>query len=216
MVWRLGESAYAPPMPAIEQSRADRRTRTRSATRIGILDAARRLAEREGARNLSLRGVAAEAGFAPAALYVYFRNRDELMVALAADDLARLAQAMRQPRQASNGESRLAAAGLAALDHLSNSETLAAALGAIGPELAGSDVERLFNGRLIAALTALSALSGGRSTERQSQVGTLTLAAALVGLAVLSRGGRLTALGFCPAELLSDLAKRFSKSSEAA
>src|SRR5436309_10390089 len=134
-------------MPAIEQSRADRRNRTRSATRAGILDAARRLAERRGARSLSLRGVAAEAGFAPAALYVYFRSRDELMVALAADDLARLAQAMRQPTIGANGGNPLVDAALAALDHLSNSETLAAALGAIGPELTGRDVERLFNGR---------------------------------------------------------------------
>ncbi len=197
-------------MPAIEQSRADRRTRTRSATRTGILDAARRLAVRKGARNLSLRGVAAEAGFAPAALYVYFRSRDELLVALAADDLTRLAQAMRQPANATADKNSLTAAGLAALDHLSNSEALAAALGAIGPELAGREVERLFNGRLIAALTTLSAASGGQPSQRQSQISTLILAAALVGLAVLTRGGRLAALGFSQEEVLSQLTKRFS------
>lgn len=197
-------------MSAIGHRRAERTSRTRSATRAGILEAARRLAEREGGRNLSLRGVAAEAGFAPAALYVYFRNRDELMVALAADELTRLAQAMRQPRAAGDSENRLAAAGLAVVDHLSNSETLAAALGAIGSELGGTGVERLFNGRLIAALTALSALSGGRSAERPSQLSTVVLAAALVGLAVLIRGGRLAALGFSAEELLIELAKRFS------
>lgn len=196
-------------MPALQQRRADRRTRSRNATRTGILDAARRLAARKGARNLSLRGVAAEAGFAPAALYVYFRSRDELLVALAADDLTRLAQAMRQPVHAPTDKNRLIAAGLAALDHLSNSETLAAALGAIRPELAGRDVERLFNGRLIAALTTLSAASGGQPSERQSQISTLSLAATLVGLAVLIRGGRLAALGFSQEEVLMQLAKQF-------
>ena len=54
----------------------------------GILDAARRVAARDGARELSLRSVAAEAGFAPAALYGYFASKDELLLALAADDLA--------------------------------------------------------------------------------------------------------------------------------
>ncbi len=45
---------------------------------------------------MSLRAVAAEAGFAPAALYGYFRGKDELLLALAADDLTVLARAMRE------------------------------------------------------------------------------------------------------------------------
>ena len=72
------------------------RDATKAASRTAILDAARRVAAREGARDLSLRGVAAEAGFAPAALYGYFRSKDELLLALAADDLSVLARAMRE------------------------------------------------------------------------------------------------------------------------
>src|SRR6202046_3144456 len=71
------------------------RDASRAASRTAILDAARRVAARDGARDLSLRGVAAEAGFAPAALYGYFHNKDELLLALAADDLSGLARAMR-------------------------------------------------------------------------------------------------------------------------
>lgn len=200
-------------MAAIEQTRVERRARARKATRTGILDAARRLAEREGARGLSLRGVAAEAGFAPAALYVYFRSRDDLLVALAADDLARLAQAMRRFANGANSDDRLGAATAVALDLLSDSETLAAASAAIGPDLSGSDAERLFNGRLIAVLTALSAVSGRAAADRQSQADTLVLASALIGLAVLRRGGRLKALGFSPEELLARMAARFAGSS---
>ena len=84
---------------------------TKAASRIAILEAARRVAARDGARDLCLRGVAAEAGFAPAALYGYFRNKDELLLALAADDLTSLARAMR-------GTGGLAGAGAAALDLL--------------------------------------------------------------------------------------------------
>src|SRR6185312_4698043 len=62
---------------------------------IGDLDRQRRVAARDGARDLSLRAVAAEAGYAPAALYGYFANKDELLLALAAEDLSGLARAMR-------------------------------------------------------------------------------------------------------------------------
>ena len=80
----------------IEAKRAERRARERKLSRAAILDAARRVAVREGARELSLRGVATEAGFAPAALYGYFRSKDELLLALAAEDLSALTRAARE------------------------------------------------------------------------------------------------------------------------
>ena len=86
MLRRMGEAAIQFPK--------ERRPREggKQASRVAILDAARRVAARDGARDLSLRGVAAEAGFAPAALYGYFRNKDELLLALAAEDLTQLAR----------------------------------------------------------------------------------------------------------------------------
>src|ERR1700749_2376253 len=157
-------------MSLIEQHRQTRRERNHSATRDSILDAARHVAERDGARNPSLRAVAGEAGFAPAALYGYFRNKDELLLALAADDLSGLARAMRDAAQSSSG-GRLSAAAAVALDLLENTETFAAASSAL-PATAGSgEIERLFNGRLIAALTALSeAVGGGASPDAQADV----------------------------------------------
>src|SRR6201986_5573592 len=71
------------------------RAASKAASRSSILEAARRVAARDGARDLSLRSVAAEAGFAPAALYGYFRGKDDLLLALAAEDLSGLARAMR-------------------------------------------------------------------------------------------------------------------------
>ena len=75
------------------------RTQRHAVTRAAILDAARLVATRDGAKEFSLRAVAAEAGFAPAALYSYFKNKDELLLALAADDLSGLARAMRRVRK---------------------------------------------------------------------------------------------------------------------
>src|SRR5471032_3356500 len=134
---------------------------SKAASRSSILEAARRVAARDGARDMSLRAVAAEAGFAPAALYGYFQGKDELLLALAADDLTVLARAMRDA-------GGLSAAAAVALALLGSTETMAAASAALprngkdgsknnGGKGAGrgGDAERLFNGRMIAALRAL-------------------------------------------------------------
>jgi AcrR family transcriptional regulator len=179
------------------------RRRGRQASRAAILEAARRVAARNGARDLSLRGVAAEAGFAPAALYGYFRSKDELLLALAAEDLTQLARVMK-------GSQGLAGAGAAALDLLRGAETMAAASAALAegtPEL--NDAERLFNGRLIAALKVLSDASGLKLESRDSQCDVVLVAAAVTGLALLARSGRLEALGFSADEMIARLEARF-------
>jgi AcrR family transcriptional regulator len=179
---------------------------SRAASRSAILEAARRVAARTGARELSLRGVAAEAGFAPAALYGYFRSKDELLLALATDDLTTLARVMR-------GSGGLAGAGAAALELLRGAETMAAASAALTGSPSESsktnDAERLFNGRLIAALKALSDASGLPSDSRESQCDVVLVASSLVGLALLARSGRLGALGFSPDEIIARLDSRF-------
>src|SRR5580704_16044608 len=112
----------APMAEAAVRIPKERRQRdvSRQATRTAILDAARRVAARDGARDLSLRATAAEAGFAPAALYGYFRNKDELLLALAAEDLSGLSRAMRNAAGTLEGPGRLAAAAGAALSLLKN------------------------------------------------------------------------------------------------
>ena len=191
-----------------EQGRSERRARTRNATRAAILDAARRVAVRSGARSLSLRGVAAEAGFAPAALYGYFSGKDELLLALAADDLGSLARTMRSATT-QNG-CGASAAIRSALAGLKDMKTLAAAAATLSGTPGTSDAERHFNGRLIAALNALSDARGRPAESRAVQQDVLLLAAALTGLAVLARSGRLQALGFTPEELLERLDVRFA------
>src|ERR1700760_4079411 len=119
------------------------RDATRLESRTAILDAARRVAARDGARDMSLRGVAAEAGFAPAALYGYFRSKDELLLALAAEDLSVLARTMREAGGAQ--QKSLAGVSGAALNLLKDTETMAAVSAALA-STSGGDAERLFNG----------------------------------------------------------------------
>jgi len=197
-----------PAAQATARHRAERRARERSLTRMAILEAARRVAAREGAANLSLRGVAAEAGFAPAALYGYFANKNALLVALAADDLTALAHALRDAR--GDGRPSLAAAARAALALLENTESFAAVPSALSARAGAGDAERLFNGRLIAALRALSETAGISDRSREDQADIVLLAASLTGLAVLLRSGRLGALGFSDADMIAALDRRFA------
>jgi AcrR family transcriptional regulator len=199
-----------------DQARAERRSRARNASRVEILQAARRVAERSGARNLSLRGVAAEAGFAPAALYGYFRNKDELMLALAADDLSHIAHAMRDASSRHAGNGKFTAAAGAALELLAGTETLAAASGALASTGTENEVERLFTGRLISVLTALSMAAGNPAKSREAQADVVLIAAALTGLALLMRSGRIQALGFSVEELLARLNGHFCSDSSGA
>lgn len=189
---------------AIDENRARRKAREQGEARAAILEAARRVGAREGARQLSLRAVAAEAGFAPAALYGYFHNKDELLLALAAEDLATVARAIREAAAGAPPRERFAKAALAALRLLEETETLATAPAALTSH-AAPEAERIFNGRLIAALRALSDAAGIRMENRGAQVDTVLLAATLTGLAVLARSGRLSALGFGEEEILGRL-----------
>lgn len=192
-------------MALLTEARQERRLRTREATRAAILQAARRVADRDGARNLSLRAAAAEAGFAPAALYSYFESKDALLLALAADDLVAISRAMRSAAQLHNGATPLAAASAAVLALLQNMESIAAASAALPSHPGSGESERQFNGRLIAALTTLSEAAGRSTKDRAEQVDVLLLAAALTGLAVLARSGRLAALGFSTNEVVARL-----------
>ncbi|MBS0470822.1 MAG: TetR family transcriptional regulator [Proteobacteria bacterium] len=197
-------------MATMNEQRLRRRAQAHAATRGAIIDAARRVAARDGSRDLSLRGVAAEAGFAPAALYGYFANKDDLLLALAADDLTTLARTMRDAVARQNGEGRLSAAAATALTALRQTESLAAAVGAMSSDVGGSEAERLFNGRMIAALKVLSDASGKPATSREGQCDVVLVAAAVAGLAMLARSGRLEALGFSPDEVLARLDTHFS------
>ena len=191
--------------------RLERREREHAAARASILSAARSLATREGAQGLTLRGVAAEAGYAPAALYGYFRNRTELILTLAAEDLAQLTHSMREAAKAAAPDTKLERVASAALAHLRDSGTIAAAMSALDSSAEAGTAERFFNGRLIGALRALSEIAGRQATSREGQSDVLLIAAALAGLALLDRSGRLKALGFASTELVAHLERQFRR-----
>jgi len=70
----------------------ERREREKTETREKILDAARELFANEGYEGVSMRKVAEKIEYSPTAIYVYFKDKEELFRELCHQDYARLAE----------------------------------------------------------------------------------------------------------------------------
>ncbi len=82
--------------------------------RRALVEAGRRLLEAEGGSDLSLRAVAREAGVSPAAPYHHFRDKNELLDALAMEGWDQLGDQMRAAlAEAEVGRDRLVTLGVA-------------------------------------------------------------------------------------------------------
>ena len=81
--------------------------------RRALVDAARRLLEAEGPSALSLRAVAREAGVSPAAPYHHFKDKAELLDAVAQEGWEILGQQMAEAKTSTTGMQQLTALGVA-------------------------------------------------------------------------------------------------------
>ena len=81
--------------------------------RRALVDAARRLLEAEGPSALSLRAVAREAGVSPAAPYHHFKDKAELLDAVAHEGWEMLQLAMIEAKAQTKGLQQLTALGIA-------------------------------------------------------------------------------------------------------
>tara|TARA_R110002110_G_scaffold165930_18_gene366374 strand:+ start:5002 stop:5616 length:615 start_codon:yes stop_codon:yes gene_type:complete len=183
-----------------------RRSALRDHKRKAILAAARRVCDAGGPEALTMRAVAAQAGYAPGAVYSYFSGIDELAIALTAEELGHLARRMRDAAE----EEKTPAAALAAASR----ELLAATAGnaphlrlagrLISPDGLSADLDRAITGRVIAVLETLGgplrAATGLEGEAAHREI--LSLAAFLIGLRVLESAGRLSPLGFNAQSLL--------------
>lgn len=82
---RLAPNGSAPTMETVNESdvqvdrRAERRASRRAESRAEILDAAEKVFGEDGIRDGSLRKIAELAGFSPAAIYLFFENKQDLL-----------------------------------------------------------------------------------------------------------------------------------------
>ena len=176
------------------------------ARRRAVIDAAERVFRHGGITGLTVRAVAAEAGYTPGALYSYVAGKDDLLAEVAGQSLNRLAQTL---KEALGGEPETLLARR--IDrfrthyrrHPADLDLLAHLLASGRMQALDPTVERHLTGRLIVALGALAeALVGTRALNPEvANRDTLALAAFLLGLSLLENSGRLAVLGF-PAEAL--------------
>src|SRR5205823_396278 len=81
--------------------------------RRALVDAARRILEAEGPTALSLRAVAREAGVSPAAPYHHFKDKAELLDAIAAEGWQMLDASMAKAKREAEPRNKLNALGIA-------------------------------------------------------------------------------------------------------
>jgi AcrR family transcriptional regulator len=74
----LSSPPIAPPTPA--DRKAERRATRRAENRTEVLDAAERVFGQDGLKDGSMRRIAAESGFSTAAIYIFFENKQDLVV----------------------------------------------------------------------------------------------------------------------------------------
>lgn len=184
-----------------------RREDMRDMKRKAILAAARRVCDALGPEALTMRAVAAEAGYAAGAVYSYFAGIDELAIALTAEELGHLARRMREAAEKAGSPA-------AALEAAAKEVLKATAGNAPHVRLAGrlmsaqalpADLDRAVTGRVIAILETLGgplrAATGFEGEAAHREI--LCLAALLIGLRVLEGSGRLAPLGYSAESLLA-------------
>lgn len=185
---------------------AERGRRRRQAVsdlkRTLILDAARQVFEKEGLDGASLRAIAAEAGYTPAALYFHFDSKEALYAELLAQSLAALKQAVdRHVAEAATPGARLRAAALTFFDfYAENPRDLDLGFylfpGGMRPHGLGRD----YNERLNAALEATLAPIGAAARElgandEAARLLTADAFAHAVGLLLLAHTRRIRLFG---------------------
>lgn len=176
-----------------------------------ILAAARRVFEAEGLDGASLRAIAAEAGYTPAALYFHFDSKEAVYAALLDGSIARLAAALEGSVAASSdAAARLRAASLAFFafyaDHPRDLDLGFYLLrGGIKPKGLGRDRDLRLNAALAEALRPIragaEALGASAASARLFVVDVFAHAA---GLLLLAGTGRIRMFDASAPELMQD------------
>jgi AcrR family transcriptional regulator len=179
--------------------REERREASHAFKRAEILAAARRVLGRDGAKGLTIRAVATEAGYVPGAVYFYFHSKASIISELAVHEISGLTRQLRATSSKDAAERAAAAAEAFAAAHTIFNMDLEEGLNP------GS--ERVLLGRLISLFQTVSEpleLSG--LPAEQAQARALGLSASAIGLATLARMGKLDKLGVTAASTLREVA----------
>jgi AcrR family transcriptional regulator len=184
------------------ETRLRRRQAVSELKRGLILSAARQVFETEGLDGASLRAIAAQAGYTPAALYFHFQSKEEIYAEVLRDSLANLGQAIgKAVARVKAPAERLRAAAMAFFRYYAdNPRDLDLGFylfrGGMKPRGLGKERDEMLNAALAAALhpiaEAAEALGLRRDDARLVVVDTFAHAA---GLLLLAHTGRIRMFG---------------------
>ncbi len=192
------------------ETTAGRRKRAVTALKRGlILDAARAVFERDGLDGASLRAIAAQAGYSPAALYFHFDSKEALYAEVLGQSLVALRRHVEgAAAQAATPEARFSAAALAFFDFYAEKPRdldLGFYLfrGGMRPHGLGRERDAALNAGLEAALSpighAAQAMAADMAGARLAQADAFAHA---VGVLLLMHTGRIRMFGASPRLLM--------------
>jgi AcrR family transcriptional regulator len=174
-----------------------------------ILDAARKMFEAEGLDGASLRAIAAEAGYTPAALYFHFDSKEAIYAELLTSSIARLGETVdRAVARAGQPAERLRAAATAFFRfYADNPRDLDLGFylfrGGMKPKGLGRARDTALNDALKRALAPIAdaAQALGASREAANFL-TVDVFAHAAGLLLLAHTGRIRMFGASAAKLM--------------
>ncbi|MEQ8746753.1 helix-turn-helix domain-containing protein [Pyruvatibacter sp.] len=184
---------------ARDAARKARKAQARDARAARILEAAAIVLATSGISGVTMRAVAAKAGYTAGAVYNYFASREALLAAIAADELDVLAKAMRQQPANLGDLSRACTRALRRVVPL----LVAARSGDVPAE-----TERVLTGRVIAVLRLLDAAMPTIKGSSQA-LDVIALWSGLTGIALMADSGRFGSLNVDDETVLAALIARF-------
>jgi AcrR family transcriptional regulator len=182
-----------------------RKRAVRELKRNMILDAARKIFETEGLDGASLRAIAAESGYTPAALYFHFDSKEAIYSEVLAHSLSQLAAATEQAAaKARAPERQLQAAAMAFFDfYAENPRDLDLGFylfrGGMRPNGLGRERDEKLNDALLAALRPIAdaATRMGASPATANRL-VVDIFAHATGLLLLTHTGRIRMFDVAP------------------
>jgi len=194
---------------AAQQRRQGRTQAVRDLKRSLILNAARKVFEAEGLDGASLRAIAAEAGYTPAALYFHFDSKEAIYAEVLQASLGHLCEAVAKAvKRASTPAERMRAAALAFFDfYARNPGDLDLGFylfrGGMKPKGLGKQRDETLNAALALALQPITeAAEDLGATRDEARTLTVDTFAHAAGLLLLTHTGRIRMFGVSAPKLM--------------
>lgn len=205
--------------------REDRRRAVNAHKRRIILEAASRVFSEQGLEGASLRAIAREAGYTPAALYFHYADKQEIYGDLLAELLQRLDATVAAAVVAADGTApavegaaaaRLRAAAFAFFDfyrdHPADLQLGFYLFRGMKPLGLTAELDGQLNAALCAVLDRMQApLAAGGLNAAAAKRATAALFAQITGLLLLLHTGRIKLFAFDARELLGDYLDRLTE-----